>query len=83
MGGKGVFRYETRTWTLGFMHSICSHISIGDEISVLCEGLELVVVHHIVPLQIKIDAQEVINLLQRPHSKFLTILLECRWLLHS
>lgn len=83
-GGIGeVFRIHNRKWIMGFMQSIKCTSPLEPERQALRKGLKIAIQHRISPLEVDMDAQEVINMFINENLKYENLLDECRYLMNN
>ncbi|OIT39387.1 hypothetical protein A4A49_58774, partial [Nicotiana attenuata] len=82
-GYDGVIRDSTGNWELGF--SGCSYHanSLHMELLGVLQGLRLALQHNLMPLEIEIDATEVIHLLNTDNLLYSHMLNDCRSMIHQ
>lgn len=80
-GIGGVIHSPEGDWLLGFAKHIEFGNSIQMELLALLHGLRIALQHGYLPLEINIDAEEVITLLQSDNPHYTNLLTDCRLLL--
>lgn len=81
LGGEGVFRDNKGICIMGYAGHYPYTSVINIELMTLLRGLQMAVTHNLTPLQIQLDAQEVITILQSNTSIHSPIILDCRFLI--
>ncbi|OIT29328.1 hypothetical protein A4A49_64919 [Nicotiana attenuata] len=79
-GGGGI-RNHKGEWMVGFAGPIPHTNCLSAELQALIKGLSLAAQLRLLPLQVEIDAKEVITLLDNRNSRYSNLILDCRYLL--
>ncbi|OIT25995.1 hypothetical protein A4A49_57124, partial [Nicotiana attenuata] len=77
----GIIRNSKAEWILGFATAIPRDTSMSAELHALLLGLTLAHEHNLKPLEVEVDAKEVITMIQSNNVSFANILINCRYLL--
>ncbi|OIT33838.1 hypothetical protein A4A49_56177, partial [Nicotiana attenuata] len=77
----GVICDSSGTWIMGFASYHFSHGSMESELFALYHGLKLSFIHGYKPIEVKVDAQTIINFLPISHPLYTNIINDCRFLL--
>ncbi|OIT00921.1 putative ribonuclease h protein, partial [Nicotiana attenuata] len=80
-GIGGIIRDHRGNWILGFAGTVLSKEANVTEILALLQGLRCAVQHNLTPLNVEIDAKEVIRLLTNNNILHANLLSDCRHLL--
>lgn len=82
-GFAGVLRDHEGKWIMGCAgHYQLSNV-IDNELMTLLHGLQIAVKHNLTPLEIHMDAQEVITTLQTPAINYSPLLNDCKFLIQQ
>lgn len=76
-----MFRNHDKKWIMGFMQSLTCVTPIEVELQALRKGLKIVIQHQISPLEVDVDAQEIINMFENGNLKYDNLLCECKCLM--
>nr|XP_009802861.1 PREDICTED: uncharacterized protein LOC104248321 [Nicotiana sylvestris]XP_016462304.1 PREDICTED: uncharacterized protein LOC107785498 [Nicotiana tabacum] len=80
-GIGGLIRNHKGEWMVGFAGQIPHMNCLSAELQALIKGLSLAAQLRLLPLQVEIDAKEVITLLDNQNSRYSNLILDCRYLL--
>ena len=81
LGGiGGVFRNHYGDWILGFSGLLVTADALDTELHALHKGLQLALDHYLLPLEINVDAQLLVDLLYTDFTNISPLLLDCRCL---
>nr|XP_009795397.1 PREDICTED: uncharacterized protein LOC104242094 [Nicotiana sylvestris]XP_016435635.1 PREDICTED: uncharacterized protein LOC107761858 [Nicotiana tabacum] len=80
-GIGGLIRNSNVEWILGFSRTAPRDTSISAELYVLTHELKLAYENNIEPLEVEVDATEVITLLQSDNIPFSNMINDCRYFL--
>ncbi|OIT21644.1 putative ribonuclease h protein, partial [Nicotiana attenuata] len=82
-GKRGVIRSSDGNWIIGFSRNIAFCTSIQMELTTLLYGLRLSLQYGYYPLEINLDAKEVITLLHTNNPHYTNLVNDCRLLLRQ
>ncbi|OIT21312.1 putative ribonuclease h protein [Nicotiana attenuata] len=80
-GIGGVIRNHKGEWVVGLAGPIPHVDCLSAELQALIKGLSLATQLRLLPLEVEIDAKEVITLLDNQTSRYSNLILDCRYLL--
>ncbi|OIT08958.1 hypothetical protein A4A49_58104, partial [Nicotiana attenuata] len=82
-GIGGAIRNSRGEWILGFAQVIQKGSTISTELYALLKGLTLALQHHLMPIEVELDAKQIITLLQTDNFSHSNMINDCRYLLNQ